>query len=248
MEKDYCQLASSEAIQNLLGDKEQLLFSDVVTKVNCRGTKQERICVLTSDAIYNVVAAKLKCKRRITLETIVSYSIVGEDLVLRILKQHDYHIISKRSQEIIDLILTQKSGLQLHCVVVEPEGTWTDQIAHRLSSSSIYKLLFASNKDAASSSESSTPLSSTVEQQQDQDDDDIKTAAVVDNNEMEVVKVMNCHSGRYGRALIVRKKADGSLYWMKIDSPPIIVLQMDKLTSLDDHHINNCVAKLLSSH
>jgi len=63
---DLLNLGSNATVRKLLG-KEDIMFSGKVVKINSKGKKQERVLVVSNQAMYNL-DEKYKCKRKIELD------------------------------------------------------------------------------------------------------------------------------------------------------------------------------------
>jgi len=89
------------------GRVEDVLFSDVVTKINRYDVSQERLFVVTSGAVYNLSKAR-KVKRRIDVLKIESVSVsqVSDEFAVHVPTEYDYRITSARKSEAVDCIVT----------------------------------------------------------------------------------------------------------------------------------------------
>ena len=86
---------------------EQVLFSDLVTKLNRKGKAQQRVLLLTSRAVYNLdVGGYKRCKRRILIGHVcaVTVSDDDDDFVLHVRDEYDYHYRSSRRADILHLL------------------------------------------------------------------------------------------------------------------------------------------------
>ena len=83
---------------------EKIIFSDVVKKINRKGSTQKRILMITTRAIYNL--ENNKCKRRIEVQDIgkIISSRTSDQFILHIPKEYDYHYSSGRSKEIVTIL------------------------------------------------------------------------------------------------------------------------------------------------
>ena len=100
--QDYLNFkASSHLINN-----EKIVLSCMVTKYNEAGYRQERVLILTENAIYNI--KKNKVKRRIPYEKLdaITISTTSSEFVLHVNDEYDYRYLSyERRPEIIETIL-----------------------------------------------------------------------------------------------------------------------------------------------
>lgn len=75
---------------------ERVLFSDYVMKINMRDQSQERVLLISSCAIYNLLPGKVgKCRRRIAFEDIecVTASKFSKEFVCHVPKEYDYRYV-----------------------------------------------------------------------------------------------------------------------------------------------------------
>lgn len=89
-----------------LVNNEKIYLSCSITKYNDYGFRQERILVLTNEAIYNI--NKKKVKKRISYRDLeaISQSTMSSEFVLHIKNSNDYRYLSFRQKaEIIEEIL-----------------------------------------------------------------------------------------------------------------------------------------------
>lgn len=83
---------------------ETVLFSEFVVKVNPRGRLQERILLLTDQALYNLLPSNYcKCKRRIALRDIesVTQSRSTPEFVLHVPSEYDYRLVSDKREDVM---------------------------------------------------------------------------------------------------------------------------------------------------
>jgi serum/glucocorticoid-regulated kinase 2 len=91
---------------NHLVNKERVVLSCNVTKYNEAGFRQERVLVLTENALYNL--KRQMVKRRIPLEKFdaITISTVSSEFVIHVRDEYDYRFLSyERRAEIIEKIL-----------------------------------------------------------------------------------------------------------------------------------------------
>ena len=104
MDLDYLLLNGDKEIREYIKD-EVILFSDVISKVNKYGLKQERYILLTAKAIYNL--KKNELKRRIEYETIKGITCTrdNDEFIIHCHDfEHDYYYFTIRKKKIIQLI------------------------------------------------------------------------------------------------------------------------------------------------
>lgn len=92
------------------GDK-QLLFSSDVNKVNKKFKAQNRVMLITENAVYNIDTSNFKVKRRIPIDEIdtVSVSSLPDGIFcMHVPDSYDYLYESDKKSEIIDIISDAK--------------------------------------------------------------------------------------------------------------------------------------------
>lgn len=100
--KDSLDIAKTPQLVN----NEKVFLSCNITKYNDYGFRQERILVLTNEAIYNI--NKKKIKKRIPYKELeaISMSTMSSEFVLHIKNSNDYRFLSfKQKNEIVEEIL-----------------------------------------------------------------------------------------------------------------------------------------------
>lgn len=100
--KDYAEIKNSPSLVN----NEEVFFSTVITKFNDDGDRQERVLVITDQAIYNIKAKTIK--RRVQLEKLeaITKSTNSAEFVLHFKGENDYRYSSyNRRNEIIEALL-----------------------------------------------------------------------------------------------------------------------------------------------
>jgi hypothetical protein len=118
---DYLNLSQTVTITKLLnktGDK-TIVFSDVIIKVNKRNKMQERILLITEQAIYNIDPSNYKCKRRIPLQQLggVSLSQLPDNFfALNIPSEYDYLLVSSKKTEIVTRLTEAYKNLKQQVV------------------------------------------------------------------------------------------------------------------------------------
>ncbi|GAM20151.1 hypothetical protein SAMD00019534_033260 [Acytostelium subglobosum LB1] len=107
---DFLSLSKNITILKMIsryGDN-QILFSDVLIKVNKRNKMQERIIIITDKALYNVQPDDYKLKRRISISSFSALSMSTlEDnfIVIHVHSEYDYVLISGRKIEIATVLV-----------------------------------------------------------------------------------------------------------------------------------------------
>ena len=111
---DYLGLGPNKILEKMLSKynkedattKEQVRFSDYMVKINRRDKPQERIILITTKAMYNMLPSDLsKCKRRIPLALIdsVTVSEVSDEFVVHVPGEYDYRMMSLRKDEVVNV-------------------------------------------------------------------------------------------------------------------------------------------------
>lgn len=87
----------------------QVIFSDVVTKINRKDKPQERILVVTDKAVYNLNRAK-KCKRRIDITKVdaITVSTMSDEWAIHVTDEYDYRISCARKAEATECIVSSR--------------------------------------------------------------------------------------------------------------------------------------------
>ncbi|KJE97253.1 hypothetical protein CAOG_07692 [Capsaspora owczarzaki ATCC 30864] len=107
---DHLSLLSNQSVLKLMAknnDKE-ILFSDVIVKINKRHKMQDRIFLLTEGGVYNIDPNGYKCKRRIALKEIGSISLSklpDNFFALQVPSEYDYLLVSSKKTEIVSKLL-----------------------------------------------------------------------------------------------------------------------------------------------
>jgi phosphatidylinositol-3,4,5-trisphosphate 3-phosphatase and dual-specificity protein phosphatase PTEN len=134
--------AAGEAIDGVGAEAaEKVIYSDSVIKVNRKGKAQSRVLLMTDRAVYNFENGKYKKpKRRILIAKMaaVSLSATGDDFVIHVDDEYDYHYRSARRPDIIRMLgvlYHERTGQQLvpHVVGIEEIGSrvMTKQLRER---------------------------------------------------------------------------------------------------------------------
>jgi len=142
---DYLNLASTATITKLLnktGDK-NIIFSDVIIKVNKRNKMQERILLITEQAIYNIEPSSNKCKRRIPLTALggVSLSQLPDNFfALNIPSEYDYLLVSSKKTEIVTRLVESYKALKGQDLPV----TFENAFDYRIDNETVREIHFSS--------------------------------------------------------------------------------------------------------
>ena len=111
---DYLGLEGNGAVRSMifkLGSNspalEQIVFSDLVTKINRREKEQTRAILITTKAVYNLMPNNYaKCKRRIPISLLSSITVSqqSDEFVLHIPDEYDYRFKSGKRDKIAEVI------------------------------------------------------------------------------------------------------------------------------------------------
>jgi serum/glucocorticoid-regulated kinase 2 len=100
---------------------ERVHFSDFVVKINRRDKPQERVILVTTKALYNLIPGDYtKCKRRIPLALIDSITVsdVSDEFVVHVPGEYDYRLMSLRKQDIVACLSDRYAALTGEKLVV----------------------------------------------------------------------------------------------------------------------------------
>ncbi|KAI3658968.1 hypothetical protein MP638_000312 [Amoeboaphelidium occidentale] len=89
-----------------IGDT-NIVFSDIIIKINKRNKMQERILLITDLALYNIEPSSYKVKRRISLKELgtISLSKLPDNFFcLHVPSEYDYLLVSNKKTEIVSKI------------------------------------------------------------------------------------------------------------------------------------------------
>lgn len=141
---DYLSLASNSSILKVLaknGDS-SIIFSDIIIKINKRNKMQERILMVTDQAIYNVdPGSSHKVKRRIPLKDLggASMSTLPDNFFcLHVPSEYDYLLVSNKKTEIITKIKDAYEKLCGSALSVE----FGNSFEYRIDDSVVREILF----------------------------------------------------------------------------------------------------------
>jgi len=88
-------------------EKESVVYSNQVIKINRRGKEQLRTLLVTTKAVYNCMPKKVSnCKRRIPIEEIASITLstVSDEFVLHIPRDYDYRFKSSDKESVAKVL------------------------------------------------------------------------------------------------------------------------------------------------
>jgi len=88
-------------------DKEDLMYSNRLIKINNKGKEQTRILLITSKAVYNCLPKSVKnCKRRIAIADIASVTVskASDEFVLHIPSEYDYRFKSTDKENVAEVL------------------------------------------------------------------------------------------------------------------------------------------------
>jgi serum/glucocorticoid-regulated kinase 2 len=111
---DYVGAEKSPIISKMLAkhgqnvpDKEVIHFCDFVVKINRKKKEQQRVMLITSKAVYNLMPKDHgKCKRRIALLAMIAItaSATSDEFVVHVPDEYDYHFKCQRKLEICKIL------------------------------------------------------------------------------------------------------------------------------------------------
>ena len=99
---DALEISKSPSLVN----NEKVVLSSTITKYNDLGFRQERVLVISENAVYNI--KRKSVQRRIPIEKLeaLTVSTMSSEFVLHIKDEYDYRLLSyERRQEIIEVML-----------------------------------------------------------------------------------------------------------------------------------------------
>lgn len=105
--KDYLNLGSHPQIAKIISAGEEIAFSDKITKINKRGTAQERFILITNKKIYNLkklTAKSVNVQRQIDINRVVAFvATAGGEFVVKISDEYDYHYKAKSHVKYVEI-------------------------------------------------------------------------------------------------------------------------------------------------
>jgi len=119
---DYLGLGTNKILEKMLSKynrenatvKEEVKFTDMMVKINRRDKPQERVILVTTRAMYNLMPSDLtKCKRRIPLALIdsVTVSETSDEFVVHVPGEYDYRMMSIRKNEVVQSLADEYETL-----------------------------------------------------------------------------------------------------------------------------------------
>eukprot|EP00128_Syssomonas_multiformis_P015542 Colp12_sorted_trinity150504_noHs@27089 len=107
---DHLGLATQAPIIKLLAKSGEtnIVFSDVVVKINKRNKMQDRVLLITEKALYNLEPGTFKSKRRIPYKELgaISLSKLPDNFfAIHVPTEYDYLLVSSKKTEIITKLL-----------------------------------------------------------------------------------------------------------------------------------------------
>lgn len=134
--QDYANIRNDKRLQKSLDSQEEILFSDEVTKTNHQQRRQQRVFLLTSEALYNYKRNHYqKPQRRVPLENIEAIMVSVEstvDLVLRLKDLDNMKLEMPRRNMFVKLIqgaIRSKTGREVERLDVSMgilDSAWRD--------------------------------------------------------------------------------------------------------------------------
>ena len=216
---------------------ERIIFSDVVHKINRKGSSQKRILMITTRAVYNL--ENNKCKRRIDVQDIgkVVCSRVSDQFILHIPKEYDYHYSSAKHKEIVSILEKVHQLYVGESLKVETLDD-KDLTKYVLTKKDLEKrnkgAHIARRSSAGDLMKSMAKLK--VDEKPQLPKEDLPTHAIfgekVTIDDFELLKVLG--KGSFGKVMQVKKKDTGEILAMKI-------LQKDKV--LEKHQLEHTKAE-----
>eukprot|EP00954_Amorphochlora_amoebiformis_P003654 283426-Amorphochlora_amoeboformis.AAC.1 len=240
--QDYLRTANNQKVLKVLEskghnfpNKEVVVFSDNVIKINKRNKEQTRAMIITDKAIYNMVPASYVCKRRIPIQAVGLMTLSGKsnEFVVHVPSEYDYRYISDRKKEICELLqkLYKKyttahdaQKKKLICVIKDEaklEGyaiTKTTKGREAILKERKAMIENVSKDDSDKETETNADKSSKAKKETKQMIEGTDKVSVAD---FELLKVLG--RGSFGKVMQVRRKKDGKVYAMKILKKKAIV-------------------------
>ncbi|QDZ17804.1 protein kinase [Chloropicon primus] len=239
---DYLKLSGKTPVLKLLvscnAHNEKIIFSDVVKKINRKGSTQKRILMITTRAIYNL--ENNKCKRRIEVQDIgkIIVSRVSDQFILHIPKEYDYHYSSSRSKEITSILEKVHHVYVGESLTVETldDKDLTKYVLTKKDLEKRNKSAHMARRSSAGDLMKSMQKLGLAEEKPQMPKVEGETHAVfgekVTIDDFELLKVLG--KGSFGKVMQVKKKGTGEILAMKI-------LQKDKV--LEKHQLEHTKAE-----
>ena len=217
---------------------EKIIFSDVVKKINRKGSQQKRILMITTRAIYNL--ENNKCNRRIEVQDIgkIISSRSSDQFILHIPKEYDYHYASGRSKEIVSILEKVHHVYVGQNLAVETldDQDLTKYVLTKKDLEKRNKSAHMARRSSAGDLMKSMSALKVGEEKPQLPKEDCETHAIFGEkagiDDFELLKVLG--KGSFGKVMQVKKKDTGEIFAMKI-------LQKDKV--LEKHQLEHTKAE-----
>lgn len=203
-------------------EKEVVIYSNQMIKINRRGKEQVRTLLITNKAVYNLMPKHVnRCKRRIRVEDIasVTLSTVSDEFVLHVPNDYDYRFRSK-DKYVISKVLKSLfgniyKGKQFPVQQVEKENLWNRTVTKEQA-----KVMTQQQRE-----ERLVQFRKLMEQGMPLEEDDeekdggqvlnmLKDDSRVGPDDFHFLKVIG--RGAFGKVMQVRYKKNDQVYAMKI--------------------------------
>mmetsp|Transcript_32937 Transcript_32937/g.53283 ORF Transcript_32937/g.53283 Transcript_32937/m.53283 type:complete len:531 (+) Transcript_32937:127-1719(+) len=203
--------------------KEELILSEIVTKINRKNKEQQRVMVITNKAIYNLIRDKYTCKRRIPIQAVglITESTSSDEFVLHVPSEYDYRYKSGKKRVIIDLL-----GKLFKEYTASHNVDRKKLIAIKKPDRELgqYAITRVTTDREAILKERKAMMEEVSKNDSDNEDQakskSTKTTQMIDGTDkvsatdFELLKVLG--RGSFGKVMQVRRKADKKVYAMKI--------------------------------
>eukprot|EP01094_Clydonella_sp_ATCC50884_P028039 TRINITY_DN8300_c0_g1_i2.p1 TRINITY_DN8300_c0_g1~~TRINITY_DN8300_c0_g1_i2.p1 ORF type:complete len:208 (-),score=48.83 TRINITY_DN8300_c0_g1_i2:35-658(-) len=113
---DYLNICSNQSVAKHMSKSrcKEVLFADMVVKVNKRMKMQERILLITENILFNIDPSTYKVKRRISLFDVTSLTVSTKEdnfFCIHVGTEYDYLLVSTNKIEIILTLMMQYEAL-----------------------------------------------------------------------------------------------------------------------------------------
>ena len=199
---------------------EKIIFSDVVKKINRKGSQQKRILMIATRAIYNL--ENNKCNRRIEVQDIgkIISSRSSDQFILHIPKEYDYHYASGRSKEIVSILEKVHHVYVGQNLAVETldDQDLTKYVLTKKDLEKRNKSAHMARRSSAGDLMKSMSALNVGEEKPQLPKEDCETHAIFGEkagiDDFELLKVLG--KGSFGKVMQVKKKDTGEIFAMKI--------------------------------
>jgi serum/glucocorticoid-regulated kinase 2 len=225
-------------IGNNFPEKEEIVLSKTVIKINKRAKGQKRVLLMTTKALYNMKPKELgKCQRRIAIEKIVSVSTVegGRDFSVHIPEEYDYHYISRDVDRIIEVLAEVYFKLSKETQALRVVKTDLEDLKSKTVSKDEARLL---TREQRYQRYLDLVGSESFEDEVLDAKSGRKTVAILESDEkvtadsFEFLKVLG--RGSFGKVMLVQKKDTEGIFAMKI---------LKKKHLIDKHQVEHTKAE-----